>query len=78
MPAKWAPIGAVHLNWSSTVKTFDDLIVMFATFTMRCALMVGTAVAYMQMLTLFIACAMVGTVGLAVTITVVKTFMLPK
>lgn len=60
------------------MKTFDDLVVMFATCIMRGVLAVGTGFAYLQMFALAVVFAMVGTVGLAVVITVAKGLMLGK
>jgi hypothetical protein len=70
--------GAVYKPEAFTVRTFDDLVIIVATFMMRCVLMAGTAFAYVQMLALCLVCAMAGTVGLAVVITIAKGVILPK
>jgi hypothetical protein len=60
------------------MKTFDDLVVMFATSIMRGVLAVGTGFAYMQMLALAVLVAMVGTVGFAVVVTILKGLVFGK
>jgi hypothetical protein len=58
------------------MRFFDDLVVMFATCLMRGVMAVGTGFAYAQMLVLAVVVAMIGSVGLAVAVTVVKGLLL--
>jgi len=58
------------------MRFFDDLVVMFATCFMRGVMAIGTGFAYMQMFVLAVVVAMIGSVGLAVAVTVVKGLLL--
>lgn len=60
------------------MKTFDDLVVMFATCIMRGVLAAGKGFVYLQMLALTVLVAIVGTVGLAALITLLKYVILGK
>jgi len=58
------------------MRFLDDLVVMFATCLMRGVMAVGTGFAYVQMFVLAVVVAMIGSVGLAVAVTVGKGLLL--
>lgn len=58
------------------MRIFDDLVVLFATSLMRSVMAIGTGFVYLQMFALAVVVAMVGSVGLAVVITIAKGLLL--